>query len=193
MPRRGWVCMIFIAASCKAASEPARAAGGRRETIAIGPDNARIAFVGSKVTGSNRGQFDRFSGTIELIDGSPGASRVSVDLDMTSVSTDAAELTKHLKTADFFDVAQYPSAHFRSTKILTGEGEGHYEVAGNLELHGVTRWMRFPATIEVDSTSITVASEFSMNRHDFGVDHPGTADDPIRDLVLIQLSVHAKR
>ena len=164
------------------------------ETLAITPENSKIEFIGSKVTGSHNGSFKQFSGTIDLVKDSLDKSRVSVDIDTNSLVTDAEGLTKHLKTADFFDTARYPKANFTSTKIeaATAGGATH-TVTGNLDLHGVKKSISFPATIQVAPDSASVNAEFAINRKDFGINYAGKANDLIRDEVVMKLTVKAPR
>ena len=89
------------------------------ERYVITPDSSEVKFVGSKVTGSHNGSFKKFTGTIDFT-GQPETSRVSISIDTDSLETDTPDLTKHLKTADFFDVAKYPQATFVSTAIKAG-------------------------------------------------------------------------
>jgi polyisoprenoid-binding protein YceI len=99
-----------------------------------------------------------------------------------------------LKTADFFDVAKYPEANFVSTTIKPGgENGATHTVTGNLTLHGVTKAITFPATINVTPDVATVDSSFSINRKDFGINYAGAADNLIRDDVVLTLHVRATK
>jgi polyisoprenoid-binding protein YceI len=159
------------------------------EKYLITPDNSKIEFVGSKVTGSHHGAFAKFSGAIDYA-GQPEKSQVTITIDTSSVTTDTPDLTKHLQTADFFDVAKYPQATFVSTEMKPGGDKGAtHTVAGNLTLHGVTKSVTFPATIAVSPGVITVESTFAINRKDFGINYAGAADNLIRDEVLLTLHV----
>ena len=163
------------------------------ESIAITPENSKVLFTGSKVTGKHEGGFKKFTGTIELVNGKPEESRVSVDIDAASVFTDANDLTKHLQTGDFFEVAKHPKASFVSTKIVPNGGEA-YTITGDLELRGQKKSVTFPATIKVSADDVSVTSEFSINRKDFGIVYAGSkADDLIRDNVVIKLDLKAAR
>lgn len=162
---------------------------GERYTIT--PDTSKIEFIGSKVTGSHNGSFKRFSGAIDF-NGQPETSSVTVEIDTTSIETDEPDLTKHLQTPDFFDVAKYPQAKFVSTAIKSGGDKGAtHTVTGNLTLHGVTKSITFPATITVTPQAITVDSTFSINRKDFGINYTGAANNLIRDEVVLTLKVRA--
>ncbi len=155
-------------------------------------DSSKIEFVGSKVTGSHHGAFAKFSGAIDYA-GQPEKSRVNIAIETSSVTTDTADLTRHLQTADFFDVSKYPQATFVSTEIKpAGDNNGAtHIVTGNLELHGVTKSITFPATITVSPGVITVESAFAINRKDFGINYAGPVDNLIRNDVLLTLHVRA--
>jgi polyisoprenoid-binding protein YceI len=155
---------------------------------------SQIAWVGAKITGKHDGSFGKFSGQIELVGGDPTKSAVKVDVVASSLSADQDKLTGHLKSADFFDVEKFPAVRFQSTKIESGgEAGATHTVTGNLELHGVTKSIRFPASIAVAGDTVTVKSEFGINRKDFGIVYPGKPDDLIKDDVLIRLNIVAKK
>jgi len=166
------------------------------EVLNITPDNSKIDFVAAKITRSHNGSFKRFTGTINLVSNSAENSRVAIDIETNSVLTDEPDLTKHLQTPDFFDVAKFPKASFVSTKIEPGStdlGAQSYTITGNFDLHGVKKSISFPATIQITPDKVSVTAEFSINRKDWGLLYPGKADDLIRDGVVIKLNVNALR
>jgi polyisoprenoid-binding protein YceI len=154
-----------------------------------------VLFTGSKVSGKHDGGFNTFTGTIDLVGGKPEESSVKIDIETSSVFTDADGLTKHLQTGDFFEVAKFPRAAFTSTKIVPDptKGANSYTVTGDLELRGVRKSVTFPATITVTPADVSVDSEFSINRKDFGIVYAGKADDLIRDDVVIKLDLATPR
>ena len=174
-----------------AAPESAAAKPANAETLAITPENSQVEFVAAKVTRSHNGSFKQFNGSIDLVNNSPDQSRVTIDIQANSVVTDEPDLTKHLQTPDFFDVAKFPKATFTSTKIEPAGG--NYNITGNFDLHGVKKAITFPATIQVAADKVTVSAEFSINRKDWNLTYPGKADDLIRDGVVIKLNVNAPR
>ena len=132
--------------------------------------------------------------SVDLINNSAEQSVVSINIDTASVTTDDDQLTGHLKTADFFDVAKYPKATFVSTRIEPNTANGAtHTITGNFDLHGVKKSISFPATIQVSPDSVSANAEFSINRKDFGINYPGKADDLIRDGVVIKLTIRAPR
>ncbi len=180
-------------------SEASPAAGTNKpagaETLTITPNNSKVEFVASKVTRSHNGSFKQFDGTIDLANNAAEQSRVTINIDANSVATDDDGLTKHLQTPDFFDVAKYPKANFTSTKIEpnTAGGVGTHVITGNFDLHGVTKAISFPATIQIGPDKVSVNAEFSINRKDWNLTYPGKADDLIRDQVLIRLALNVPR
>lgn len=177
----------------EAAKVASPAAPGQAQRYQITPQNSKIQFVGSKVTGKHDGSFGDFSGAIDYA-GSPENSRVSINIKTDSIAADDPDLTKHLKTADFFDVAKYPEASFVSTSIKPGGEKGAtHTVTGNLTMHGVTKAITFPATINVTPDLASVDSNFSINRKDFGINYAGAADNLIRDDVVLTLNVRARK
>ncbi|HXS00353.1 MAG TPA: YceI family protein [Pyrinomonadaceae bacterium] len=174
----------------KVASPAAHAQG---QKYLITPQNSKIEFIGSKVTGSHNGSFGDFSGQIDYA-GTPEQSHVNITIKAESLTTDTPDLTKHLKTADFFDVAKFPEATFVSTSIKPGGEKGaSHTITGNLTLHGVTKAVTFPATISVTPDVATVDSTFSINRKDFGINYAGQADNLIRDDVVLKLTIRASK
>ena len=141
-----------------AANVPANGIG-----LPITTENSKVEFTGSKVTGKHDGGFKQISGNIDLLNNKPEESKVSVEMDMNSIFTDSEDLTKHLKTADFFDVEKFPKASFVSTKIVSDAAKGadNYTVTGDFELHGTKKSITFPATIKV-SDSQTLSSTVNL-------------------------------
>src|SRR5437016_12791773 len=127
------------------------------ERLVISPANSKVEFVAAKVTRSHNGSFKQFAGTIDLAGNIVEASRVAIDIDTASVVTDEDQLTGHLKTPDFFDVARYPKATFVSTKIEPNTAGGvTHSITGNFDLHGVKKSIAFPATIQLAADSVSV-------------------------------------
>jgi len=193
-------CVLLLATACEnpatgkpeaqvsepgAAASPAEVAG--REFVIS--DESTIGFTGSKITGSHDGGFNSFEGTIVLGEAGPAASKVDVVIDVTSLWSDDDRLTGHLKSPDFFDVETYPTARFSSSAIVPA-AEG-FDITGELELHGVTKQITFPATIQVEADRIPAQAEFFIQRFDFDIVYPGKPDDLIRDEVVIRLNLIA--
>jgi len=181
----------------KSAAEPATPAGAPSGSLTISPETSKVEFIGSKVTGSHKGGFKAFSGTAELTPDGASLAALNVEIDMNSTWADDPKLTGHLKAPDFFDVAKFPKATFVTTEIKPGGDKGAtdttHTVTGNLTLHGVTKSISFPAKVTMADGGLTLASDFSLNRKDFGITYAGMADNAIRNEVVIKIDVKAPK
>ena len=146
-----------------------------------------IGFVGSKVTGSHNGGFKKFAGKVSAAGGAVTAAEVKIA--MASSWADNPRLTGHLQSPDFFDAAKYPTATFTVTSIQPSGAQK--TVTGNLDLHGVTKSITFPADVQVGGDAVTVKAEFAINRKDFNINYPGKPNDLIRDNVVLKLDLKA--
>lgn len=120
------------------------------------------------------GRFGNIGGSIVLNEADITKSTVNVTIDVTTVDTGVSARDNDLKSANFFDVAQFPTATFVSTSVAkTGSG---LSVSGNLTLHGVTK----PVTLSVTGPTGPVQgmdkkphegfeATTTINRGDFGV------------------------
>ena len=152
--------------------------------------NSKLTFVAAKVTRKHEGEFNVFTGAIELVQ--KGTSIATLEVATGSITTDDPKLTSHLKTPDLLDTSKFPKARFISTMVKAGgEGGKSHTVTGNLELHGVTRSITFPASVTVTPEGVTASAEFVIKRQDFGIVYPGMPDDLIKDEVLIKADIHA--
>lgn len=90
------------------------------------------------------GRFNKFDGQFSYDEKNPGAAKVEVNIDPSSIDSNHAERDKHLRGEDFLYVSKYPTAKFVSTS-LEDQGDGKAILKGNLTLRGVTR----PITIDL--------------------------------------------
>jgi polyisoprenoid-binding protein YceI len=88
------------------------------------------------MVGKTRGRFSTWSATAVIAE-DPTRSSVTVTIDPASVDTRDANRDGHLRSADFFDVEQFPAWSFVSTAV-SGSGAS-WSVTGDLTIHGVTR------------------------------------------------------
>lgn len=163
------------------------------ETIALTSDNTKVQFVGSKVTGKHDGGFNDIEGSIVVADDIEKTT-ANVTIQMASVWSDDDQLTEHLKSGDFFEIETYPTSSFNLTSISADvDADGNRTVRANLTMRGVEKPISFPAKIEITDSKVTVDTEFSINRKDWGIVYEGMADDLIRDAVVLNLKIDADR
>src|SRR5437588_10937311 len=108
------------------------------ETYKIDSAHSQIAFSVHQFVSSVRGEFHRFSGTIELDRDHPEQSSVTARISVGSIDTKIQKRDHHLLTPEFFDAAKCPEITFKSRSVKrTGERSG--DIAGDFIIHGVTK------------------------------------------------------
>ena len=159
--------------------------------LLIGPENTSIRFVGASLKNRQPGSFGRFSGQLELASNDPCDGRLSIEIDMDSVSTEIPLLTKHLKRADFFDVEHFPKATFVSSRVEASKGEGAtHMLTGNLTVHGVTRMLSIPARFAVSADRVVLDATIEVRQSEFGMERAARKTD---DLVAVTVSARLAR
>jgi polyisoprenoid-binding protein YceI len=151
----------------------------------LGPHNTKIQFVCAHVgprPDPRTGGFAKFSGKAQ-VDGKTLKS-LSVEIDTASIGTQIEKLTNHLKSPDFFEVRKYPTAKFESTKIDSSSGTT--QITGKLTLHGVTKEITFPATVEIGDGGLKLKSEFSLDRTEYGINYdPSKVEKKVSMTVIV--------
>lgn len=144
------------------------------QTFTIDPSHTAIEFtVRHLVISKVRGRFGAFSGSVTLAAGSNVPVAAELSIDATSIDTREPQRDAHLSSADFLDVATYPTLTFKSTSA-SGTDDA-FTLAGELTIHGVTRPVTLQGSVEGRVTDpwgndrIAFAAETKINRKDFGL------------------------
>jgi polyisoprenoid-binding protein YceI len=132
-----------------------------------------------------------------------------VTLDMTTINTldmpaddGGNSLSDHLKSADFFDVAQFPEAQFeiiKVTPIKDASQEGpNVEVTGDLTIKGVKNTLTFPAIVQ-NNDRLTIKAKFKFDRTKWNVRYNSgkyfseAGDGAISDAIGIEMNITATK
>lgn len=164
------------------AADPSRVPAG---TYAIDSAHTQASFTVDHFGFSPfSGQLGGVTGTLAIDPARPGDAKVDVTFDMNAISTTVPALTTHLKSADFFDVANHPTARFVSTSVSANGTSA--KIHGNLTLRGVTR----PVTLDAQfhgaginpmskKLNFGFQAATTIKRSDFGVSAviPAVSDD----------------
>jgi polyisoprenoid-binding protein YceI len=146
------------------------------DTWQIDPVHTTVGFSVRHMTISTvRGQFNKVAGTITANDNDPATAVIEATIDTASIDTHSPDRDSDLKSANFLDVAKYPTMTFKSKKIEAA-GPGKYNVVGDLTLHGVTK----EVTLAVEATGAPIKDPWgnmragatattTINRKDFGL------------------------
>lgn len=166
-------------------------------TWAIDPVHSSINFsVRHLMVSKVRGSFETFSGAITVAeDGSPS---VSASIDVTSINTSNEQRDAHVRSADFFDAENHPTATFVSTGVRP-DGDD-YIVDGDFTLKGVTK----PVSLKLEYNGVNPGmgqgavagfeASVVLNRKDFGIDIDmplETGGTVVGDKVTITLEIEA--
>ena len=86
-----------------------------------------------------RGRFDDVDITLMLDEVNPEKSKVNVVVYTKSIDTDHEPRDEHLRSADFFNVSQYPEMTFSSKSLVFGKDTSSGKIVGDLTLLGITK------------------------------------------------------
>lgn len=155
-------------------------------------EGALTAENGALTSGNLTSDVNSLTTDPKAVDPAKSEGKTSVDLD------------KHLKSADFFDVAKYPAVKFAITKVEDlpanadkSKVEGaNKQVSGNLTIKDKTVNVTFPAKVEVTENQVSVLSKFTVNRADWGLTYGAEgnpADWMISKDIDLDLNIVAKK
>jgi polyisoprenoid-binding protein YceI len=147
-----------------------------KTTYTIDPMHSSAQFTIRHMMITNvRGSFSGVTGTVVIDSEVPAETTVEASIDTTTLNTLDANRDGHVKSADFLDVASFPTMTFSSTSVeMVGESE--LKVTGNFTLHGVTK----PITLHVDGPTEEIKDPYGnlrvgasattkIKRSDFGL------------------------
>ncbi|MGL4420969.1 MAG: YceI family protein [Gemmataceae bacterium] len=153
-------------------------------TYKLTGENTTVTFVGTKPDGKHEGGFKKVTGAAtETSEG----WKLEVEFDVASLYSDNDKLTDHLKNPDFFNVKEFPTAKFSSTKIE--KADKGITITGKLTLCGKEKEISFPAEV-MHGDTLTLKSEFKINRTDFGMTY---GKGKIDEEVALKVQINAKK
>src|SRR3989440_12686758 len=152
------------------------------ETYKIDSAHSQIAFTLHQFVSSVRGEFHRFSGTIEIDREHPEHSSVTARISVGSIDTKIQKRDHHLLSAEFFDAAKFPEISFKSRSVKrTGENSG--DILGDFTMHGVTKPMMLhvklatpPSSESLPERTRWIVTTDPINRKDFGLMFSSTSE-----------------
>jgi len=165
------------------------------ETYQIDPKHTFPSFeIGHLGFSTQRGRFNATRGKI-VLDWAKRTAEVNITVDAHSISTGVAKLEDHLRSPDFFDVANFPTITFRSTGARF-EGDKLVALDGTLTMRGVSRPVTLTVTSFYCGTNPVIKKPAcgadavaEIKRSDFGINYalPALRDDV---KLLIQVEAH---
>jgi len=143
------------------------------QTFEVDPSHASIGFkIEHLVISKVKGEFRDFTATL-VLDDEGLLSQASSNIKVTSIDTGITKRDDHLRSADFFDVNEYPEISFKSKGIR--QSGGNNVLVGDLTIHGVTKEVELPYKIKgpvkgpTGETRIGFEASTVINRKDYGL------------------------
>lgn len=157
-------------------------------------DSARstVTAIASATLGRYSLRIERFEGEVLWSLERPEQSRVEIRADMRSIVGTVGAVTRIVKSDDFLAVERFPRARFESVSLVA-DGVGSGRVRGVLELRGVTRPIEVPGQFGFQGDRLMLATEFVIDRRDFGIENDGWLDALVHDDVVVRLHLVAIR
>ncbi len=170
----------------------------------LDPMHSEVQFkVKHLVISTVSGFFKSFEGELDTANDDFSDASISFSLDIDSIDTNQTARDEHLKSAEFFDAAQYPKISFKSNSF-TKEGDDEYALAGDLTIKGITK----PVTLAVEfggaatdfygNTKAGFEITGKINRKEFGLTWSGVTEagavvvgEDIKLLINVQFAKQA--
>lgn len=154
------------------APDPSRVVAG---TYKVDPSHTQVLWQVNHLGFSLfAGGFADATGTLTFDPNNPAAATLAIEIPVTHVVTTSSKLNEHLMTAQFFDGAKFPTATFRSTRIVVVGKTA--KITGDLTLHGVTRPVTIDARfigagtgMQTKALAMGFEGSTSIKRSDFGL------------------------
>lgn len=117
------------------------------------------------------GRFNDVSGQFNYDANNLGDSAIDISVNTASIDSNHAERDKHLRSSDFLDTDNYPTASFKST------GFDGQTLTGTLTLHGVSKSISFPVSKVGEGKDpwggyrAGFVGSYPLKRADFGINY----------------------
>ncbi len=163
------------------------------QSYKIDATKSNINWKGEKVTGEHMGSINLKSGSLK-VDGYKMSGEFMID--MTTITNSdigsdemRGKLVGHLKSDDFFSVANHPTATFKITKtspMKQSEGsKANFRITGDLTIKGITHEISFPAHVEMSDAGISAKAKVTIDRSKWDVRYgSGTFFDNLGDKLI---------
>ena len=167
---------------------PGPSAGG--SSWQIDPAHSHVEFaVRHLMISTVKGAFGDVRGAVWVDESDARTVLVDVTIQVASIDTRQEQRDAHLRSADFFDAARFPTITFQSVRV---EPAGRRTtVLGRLSLHGVTREIAVPVDVQITDTALVATGEFIVNRGDYAMNYNSLLN-PIGNEVRVAFTFRAR-
>src|SRR6478609_8184329 len=174
----------------------AAAASLSAETYTIDPVHSHVGFTLRHLVSNFSSSFTKVSGSVSYDPAAPEASSVVATIAIDSIATANEKRDNDIKSPNYFDAAQFPTATFKS-KSWKKTGENTFDVTGDLTIKDVTKEVVLKTTLVGSGPGMGGATltgweaKTSLKKSDFGLKGPATLSAVLGDDVAITISVEA--
>ncbi|MBL6450000.1 YceI family protein [Fulvivirga sp. 29W222] len=212
----GFAAFVIMAAACSQTKEGTDAEVSEAkevtevstsESFGVNKEESKITWIGSKPTGKHNGIIPIASGDIAIEDNQVVGGTIVINVaeidnqDLKEDPDSHGKLVGHLKSEDFFDTQNYPTAEFVITSVelyskedsvkVKEEFDTQYKpasakehmvaspthkVTGNLTMRGKTLSISFPAHVQVQDNKVIAKAKFNIDRSLWGLQYNNEAD-----------------
>jgi polyisoprenoid-binding protein YceI len=183
------------------ATQMAQPALGPNQWAVDGNHTAAQFSVKHMLVSTVRGTLGKVSGVIDYDGKSVESIKADISIDLNTINTGAEGRDKDLRSANFFDVAQFPTVTFKSKKVEAA-GSGKFKLIGDLTIHGVTK----EVALNVEGPSpilnqpnggkkVGASASTTLNRRDFGLQYNRMIESApvVGDEIQVQIDIEANQ
>lgn len=205
--------LTFFMSSCGSKTETVETTGaqtvaevgGDAKTYTVLNDETTLNWTATeKMGGGHNGKIKVSAGKLEVLGNEIKAGKFDIDMQSIQVEdvTDPqknAKLVGHLKNDDFFSVDKFAVSTFEITAVEKAASPDSAYVDGNLTIKGITKNIRIPAKVSVDSVHTNVWADFSIDRTEWDIKYksgklfPELGDKAINDAIQFSLVLKASK
>jgi len=199
--------LLVSAQNSPAAAQPAAGRQERPQAPPLGPNQWRLDgnhsaanfSVRHLMVSTVRGQLGRISGTLEYDGKDVTSIRADVSIDVNGINTQNTNRDKHLRSDDFFDVANHPAITFKSARVEPADGR--FKLIGDLTIRGTTKEVALdvegPSPIVKTPRGVATGATATtrINRLEYGLkwNNMMEAGPVVSDEVTITIDIEATR
>jgi len=171
------------------------------ETYSFDRAHTNVGFQVRHIYTNVSGKFTDFAGTIQVDRAKPESSTVEFTIQAASIDTSEQRRDQHLRSADFFDVANHPTITFKSTSIKAN-GKDSWLVTGDFTMHGVTKSIVLPVTLlgegkdPMGNEKMGLETGLTLNRKDYGLNWNRALETGgvlVGEEVKVQIAIEANK
>ena len=152
-------------------------------------DKSKVHFVIKNIGINTGGDLEGLTGKILMNENIPARSYADVTVKVETIDTDNERRDKHLRSADYFEVAKYSTIRIVSNSISKDMKGPGYLFTGTITIKDITKNISFPFMVLKNNDGYLFSGGFTINRLDFGV---GGNSATLSDNVKVELSIFAR-